>query len=224
MCENRKLHQVWRDHPSMFMYQMPLLSHHVSKRPCDKNPQQENLFKLTPLVLVFFFFFTIFQAVRGWSSLSEFRQIGRGGAKLSGISVFTPLSTISGNTSHGSINRSHTHNSDRNTLLCLPSAAAGWDPWAQFRTLPQNNSNYSHVWQVYPEKIMSGCSWYRENRVALFHFFQASSQRGFCYSVSQYEIMDWLLPWSFLPDWGAAAGFLWPQSSTVTIAFNAVLW
>lgn len=61
MCENRKLHQVWRDHPSMFMYQMPLLSHHVSKRPCDKNPQQENLFKLTPLVLVFFFFLQSFR-------------------------------------------------------------------------------------------------------------------------------------------------------------------
>lgn len=29
MCENRKLHQVWGDHPSMIMYQMSLLSLHV---------------------------------------------------------------------------------------------------------------------------------------------------------------------------------------------------
>lgn len=66
MCDNRKLHQVWCDRPSMITYQLSLLCESAALLCVltDKNPQQETFVQMNSF-RVLGGFFTIFQAVRG---------------------------------------------------------------------------------------------------------------------------------------------------------------
>lgn len=79
-------------------------------------------------------------------AVAKFREIGSGGINLSGLPVFTRRWTISGRTSHSSINSRRTHNSNWNTLSSPPLSgssrrsplSSAWSP-----PLQDNNQNRS---------------------------------------------------------------------------------